>query len=168
MLLNFCKGNCPLYLYDLCKPSGQDQLYTRSCVLKLKHPSKNTCSGQNTLSYLTPTIWNNLSTCLKLSNSLKSFNMVLKNIFSRNWKTKNKIFLLFKVTRVTSTTISNCCSIFGNVSTSEGARTIFDFPVVLELVQLLAGLWFSFTFNFRTMFKNTDFLRGFLKGPQWK
>ena len=58
--------------------------------------------------------------------------------------------------------------IFGNVSTSEGARTIFDFPVVLELVQLLVGLWVSFTFNFRFMFKNSDFLRGFFKGPQWK
>ena len=41
---------------------------------------------------------------------------------------------------VTSTSISNCCLIFGNVSTSEGARTIFDFSVVLELVQLLVGL----------------------------
>ena len=30
--------------------------------------------------------------------------------------------------------------IFGNVSTSESARTIFDFPVILGLVQLLVGL----------------------------
>ena len=82
--------------------------------------------------------------------------MVLKNIFSRNWKTKNKIFLLIKVTRVASTSISNCCLIFENVFTSEGARTIFDFPVVLELVQLLVGLWVSFTFNLRFMFQNSD------------
>ena len=87
--------------------------------------------------------------------------MVLKNIFSRNWKTKNKIFLLIKVTRVASTSISNCCLIFENVFTSEGARTIFDFPVVLELVQLLVGLWVSFTFNFRFMFENSNFLRSF-------
>ena len=83
-VFKFFKENCPLYLYDLYKPSGPDQINTRSSVLKLKHPSRSMCSGQNTLSYLTPTIWNNLSTCLKLSNSLKSFNMVLKNIFSRN------------------------------------------------------------------------------------
>ena len=95
-------------------------------------------------------------------------NMVLKNIFSRNWKTKNKIFLLIKVTRVASTSISNCCLIFGNVFTSEGARTIFDFPVVLELVQLLVGLWVSFTFNFWFMFKNSDFSRSFFKGQPWK
>ena len=90
MLLNFCKGNCPLYLYDLCKPSGQDQIYTRSCVLKLKHPSKNTCSGQNTLSYLTPTIWNNLSTCLKISNSLNSFKHGVKEHFFKKLKNKEQ------------------------------------------------------------------------------
>ena len=44
------------------------------------------------------------------------------------------MFLLIKVMRVASTSISNCCLIFGNVITSEGARTIFDFPVILELV----------------------------------
>ena len=60
----FFNENFPLYLYDLYKPSGQDQINTRSSVLKLKHPSRSMCSGQNTLSYLTPTIWNNLLTFL--------------------------------------------------------------------------------------------------------
>ena len=58
--------------------------------------------------------------------------MVLKNIFS------SKIFLLIKAVHVASTFISNCCLIFGNVSTSEGARTNFDFPVILGLVQLVS------------------------------
>ena len=48
--------------------------------------------------------------------------------------------------RVASTSISNCCLIFGNVSTSEGARTIFDFPVTLELVELL--LVYEFPLHF--------------------
>ena len=52
----FFNGNCPLYLYDLYKPSGQAQINTRSSVLKLKHPSRSMCSGQNTLSCLTPRI----------------------------------------------------------------------------------------------------------------
>ena len=54
-------GDCPLMryeLYDFYKPPGKDQINTRSSVLKLKHPSSSTCSGQNTLSFLTPTIWN--------------------------------------------------------------------------------------------------------------
>ena len=44
------------------------------------------------------------------------------------------MFLLIKAMRVASTSVSNCCMIFGNVSTREGARTIFDFLVILELV----------------------------------
>ena len=39
---------CPPYLHDLYKPSGQDQINTRSSVLKLKHLSRSKCSGQNT------------------------------------------------------------------------------------------------------------------------
>ena len=105
ILLNFFSDNCPLYLYNLYKPSGQNQINTRSSVLKLKHPWRSTRSGQNTLSYLT----RNYQIVLTVSN------MVLKNIFSRNWKANNKIFLLIKVTRVASTSISNCCLIFGNV-----------------------------------------------------
>ena len=51
-----------------------------------------------------------------------------------------RYFLLIKAVRVASTSISNCCLIFRNVSTSEGGGTTFDFPVILELVQLPVGL----------------------------
>ena len=45
--------------------------------------------------------------------------------------------------------------------------TIFDVPVILELVQLLVGLWVSFaTFNFSFMLKNPDFWGVFLNGLQ--
>ena len=86
-------GDCPLMgyeLYDLYKPPGKDQINTRSSVLKLKHPSRSTCSGQNTLSYLTPTIWNGLPTCLKLSNSLKSFKHGVKEHFFKKLKNKEQ------------------------------------------------------------------------------
>ena len=53
----FFNENCPLYLHDLYKPSGQDQINTRSSILKLKYLLRSTCSGQNTLFYLTPTIY---------------------------------------------------------------------------------------------------------------
>ena len=84
----FLNENCPLYLYDLYKPSGRDQTNTRSSVLKLKHLSRSTCSGQNTLSYLTQTIWNNLPTCLKISNSLNSFKHGAKEHFFKKLKNK--------------------------------------------------------------------------------
>ena len=86
----FLNKNCPLYLYDLYKPSGQDQTNARSSVLKLKHPSRSTCSGQNTLSYLTPTIWSNLPTCLKISNSLNSFKHGVKEHFFKKLKNKEQ------------------------------------------------------------------------------
>ena len=85
----FFNENCPLYLYDLYKPSGLDQRNTRSSVLKLKQPSRSPCSGQNTLSYSTLTISNNLPTCLKWSNSLNSFKHDVKEYFFQ--KLKNKV-----------------------------------------------------------------------------
>ena len=93
----FFNENCPLYLPDLYIPSGQNQINTRFSVLKLKHPSRSTFSGQNTLSYLTPTVWNNLPTCLKLSNTLNSFNHSVKEHFFKKMKKKSKILLLIKV-----------------------------------------------------------------------
>ena len=86
----FFNENRPLDLHDLYKPSGQDQINTRSSVLKLKHPSRSTCSGQNTLSYLTPTIWSNLPTCLKISNSLNSFKHGVKEHFFKKLKNKEQ------------------------------------------------------------------------------
>ena len=44
----------------MCKQSGQNQANMRSSVLKLKHPLRNTCSGQKNLLYLTPIVWNSL------------------------------------------------------------------------------------------------------------
>ena len=90
MFLNFFNENSPLCLHDLYKPSGQDQINTRSSVLKLKHPSRNKCFCQNTLSYLTPTVWNNLPTCLKLSNTLNNFKHGLKEHFFEKLKKKKR------------------------------------------------------------------------------
>ena len=72
------------------KNSGQDQINTRSSALKLKHPSRSTCSGQNTLSYLKPTVWNNLPACLKLSNTFKSSKHGVRKHFSREVKNQDQ------------------------------------------------------------------------------
>ena len=86
----FFYDNRPLDVYDLYKPSGQDQINTRSSVLKLKHPSRRTYSGQNILSYLTATVWNNSPTCLKLSNRLNSFKYGVKEHFFKKFKNKEQ------------------------------------------------------------------------------
>ena len=69
----FCKETCPLYLHDIYiyRQSGQNQANMRYSVLKLKHPSRNTCSGLKKFLYLTPIVWNILSTDLKLVNNFK-------------------------------------------------------------------------------------------------
>ena len=77
----FFKETCPLYFHDIYRQSGQNQANTRSSVLKLKHPLRNTCSGQKNLSYLTPIVWNSLPTDLELANSLNNFKHKLKDHF---------------------------------------------------------------------------------------
>ena len=56
----------------------------RSSILKLKHPLRNTCPGQKSLSYLAPIVCNSLPTDLKLANSLNNFKHKLKDdLFKR-------------------------------------------------------------------------------------
>ena len=50
-------------------------------MLKFKHPLRNMCSGQKHLFYLTPIVWNNLPTELKLLNSLNNYKFKLKEHF---------------------------------------------------------------------------------------
>ena len=73
----------PLYFHDIYiyRQSGQNQANTRSSVLKLKHPLRNTCSSQKNLLHLTPIVWNSLPTDLKLANSLNNFKHKLKDNF---------------------------------------------------------------------------------------
>ena len=76
MLLNFVR-KLVLYIFMIYiyiyiyRQSGQNHANTTSSVLKLKHPSRNTCSGLKKISYLTPIVWNSLSTDLKLVNNFK-------------------------------------------------------------------------------------------------
>ena len=86
MLLIFFNKNCALHLHDLYKPSGQNQVYK---IFQFKTKASSMYSGQNTLSYLTPTVWNNFPTCLKLSNTRNSFRHNVKEHF-RNLKNKEQ------------------------------------------------------------------------------
>ena len=77
-VFKFFKETCPLYFHDIYI-DNQSQANTRSSVLKLKHPLRNTCSGQKKLLYLTPIVWNNLPEP-RLANSL-NFKHKLKDHF---------------------------------------------------------------------------------------
>ena len=77
----FFKETRPLYFHDIFRQSGQNQANTRSSALKLKHPLRNTCSGQKYLSYLASIVWSSFPTDLKLANSLNNFKHTLKGRF---------------------------------------------------------------------------------------
>ena len=77
----FLRETSPPYLHDVYRQSGQNQANTRSSLLKLKLHLRNTCSGQKSLLYLTPIVWNSLPTDLKLANSLNNFKHQLKGHF---------------------------------------------------------------------------------------
>ena len=79
-----------IYMDNLVK----NQTNTRLPVLKLKHPLRNTCSGQKNLSYLTPVVWNSLPTDLKLANSLNNFKHKLKDNFFKKLRNMSKMPLL--------------------------------------------------------------------------
>ena len=77
----FLKETSPPYLHDVYRQSCQNQANTRSSLLKLKLHLRNTCSGQKSLLYLTPIVWNSLPTDLKLANWLNNFKHKLKDVF---------------------------------------------------------------------------------------
>ena len=56
----FLNKTCPLDFHDIYRQSGQNQVNTRSSVLKLEHPIRNKCSGQKKI-------------VLSDTNSLKQF-----------------------------------------------------------------------------------------------
>ena len=65
--------------------------------MKLKHLSRSTCCSQNTLSYLTLTVSNNLPTRLKLSNILNRFKHDVKEQFFKNLKNKEQDIFAFSL-----------------------------------------------------------------------
>ena len=105
-VFEFFKETCPLYFCDIYRQSSQNQANTRSSVLKLKHPLRNTCSDEKKLSHLTPIVWNSLPTDLDWRIHLMISNISWKTIFSRNLETWNKISLLIDAVLGTSTVIN--------------------------------------------------------------
>ena len=77
---------------DVFKPAGQQNTITRTSLRKLNQPLRKSNHGQNNLSYLAPTIWNNLPNSLKASQTLNTYEQrVKKHFFHRT----SIIILLF-------------------------------------------------------------------------
>ena len=56
----FANKNCPFYLNEIFEFALHCRIDTRNSFAKLKHPFCKTNTGQKTLLYIGPSLWNNL------------------------------------------------------------------------------------------------------------
>ena len=84
LAFTFFSNASHLYMNDVFKPAGQHNTITRTSLRKLNQPLRKSNHGQNNLSYLAPTIWNNLPNSLKASQTLNTYEQrVKKHFFQR-------------------------------------------------------------------------------------
>ena len=70
--------------------SDQGQINTRSSFFKLNQPLRGTSYGQKSLSYLTPSTWNNLPNNRKSLNNLNTFKHGVKKYYLSQLRDKDK------------------------------------------------------------------------------
>ena len=56
----FFSKECPLYMLDVFHPADENGMSTRNSFQKLSQPFRKTNQGQNSLSYIGPSVWNKL------------------------------------------------------------------------------------------------------------
>ena len=78
MTINFLSKTSSPYINDLFKPACQHYTITKTSLLKLSKPLRKTNHGQSNLSYLAPTIWNNLPDSLKTLENINTYNHRVK------------------------------------------------------------------------------------------
>ena len=61
----FVIKNCPFYLNEIFEFAPHCKIDTKNKFAWLKHPFRKTSTGQNTLLYLGPSLWNNLTEPIK-------------------------------------------------------------------------------------------------------
>ena len=86
-IYNFFTRNCPNYFVEIYVPLEAKGVHTCSSYQKLNVPHGKTNVGQKALSYVGPSLWNNLNKTLKTSTSLiskKHNSIILKNIILMN------------------------------------------------------------------------------------
>ena len=96
----FFTKNCPDYFDEIYVPLEINGIHTRSSYQKLNVPHRKTNVEQKALSYVGPSLWNNLNKTLKTSASLNAFKHNIKqHFFLMNWKKKtlNNSFYNFHV-----------------------------------------------------------------------
>ena len=82
-VFKFFNGLSPSYSSDVFHPADQSRI-TRRSKDHLIFPLRKSSTGQKSLSYLGPKLWNNLPSNLKSANSANAFKHKIKNHFMQS------------------------------------------------------------------------------------
>ena len=80
--------NCPNYFDEIYVPLETNGVQTCSSYQKFNVPHRKTNVGQKALSYVGPSLWNNLNKTLKTSTSLNTFKHNIKKHYFNELKKK--------------------------------------------------------------------------------
>ena len=80
-VFKFFNKQCPKYMSDIFLPANNSRVSTRSSYLKLTQPFRKTSQGQNSLSFIGPSVWNKLSESNKSCNTVNTFKHNVKKHF---------------------------------------------------------------------------------------
>ena len=87
-IYKFYTKSCPNYFDEIHVPLETNGIHTRSSYQKLNVPHRKTNVGQKALSYVGPSLWNNLNKMLKTSTSLNTFKHNIKQHLFNELKKK--------------------------------------------------------------------------------
>ena len=92
MVFKYFNEQCPNYLNEVFDVATESNFQLRSSFQKLKCPFRKTNNGQNALSYIGPTFWNQTPHTLKRSNNLNTFKHNFKKYYLKELKNSNNSF----------------------------------------------------------------------------
>ena len=77
-LFKFFDNKCPSYMRDVFDKPCKSQTSTRNYTMKLSQPLRRTKSSQHWISFLAPSVWNNLPNEVKCCTNLNTFKNKVK------------------------------------------------------------------------------------------
>ena len=87
----FFNNKSPDYMTDIFLPVDNYRASTRNSYKKLTLPFRKTTQGQNSLSYIGPSVWNKLSENIKSCNNINTFKHNVKKHFFNEIKRKHNL-----------------------------------------------------------------------------
>ena len=73
----------PLLYEEVLKYTSQGRINSRNNYTRLKVPFRKTTMGQKNLSYIGPSVWNNIPSSMKRNISLNKFKLDVKKHYLR-------------------------------------------------------------------------------------